>query len=77
MPVNLIQYRGVVGAFNSQFIHIKQHHIFRNAFRQNKVKQTTAKKIFTRYLSFLILLLISRSLSFINFIQIKAKFISS
>ena len=76
MPVNFSQYRGVVGAFNSQFIHVKQHNIFKSAFSQSKVKQTIAKEIFTVFTSFLIFLLISGSWSFINLLRIKARFIS-
>ena len=75
MPVNLSQYWGVVGAFNSWFIHIKQH-IFNNAFSQSKVKQAIAKKTFTVSTSFLKFLLISSSSSFINLLWIKARFIS-
>ena len=52
MPVNLIQYRGVVGAFDSRFIHTKQHNVFKNAFSQSKVKQTIAKEIFTVFTIF-------------------------
>ena len=74
MPVNISQYRRVVGAFNSPFIHIKQDNIFKNAFSQNKVKQTT--EIFTVFTSFLIFLPISSSWSFINLLHIKARFIS-
>ena len=62
MSVNLIQYRGVTGVFNSRFIHIKQRNIFKNAM------------LFT---SFLIFLLISSSLSFIDLFQMKYRFISS
>ena len=35
MPVNLSQYRGTVGHFNSEFIPIKQSNIFYRAFFQN------------------------------------------
>ena len=66
MLINLSQYRGVVGAFNSQFFHIKQRDIFKNAFSQSKVQQTIAKEIFTVFTSLLIFLLISSSWSFIN-----------
>ena len=45
MPNNLSQYRVVVGTFNSQFIHIKQHDIFKNAISQSKMKQTIANEI--------------------------------
>ena len=61
MPINLSQYRGVVGGFNSQFIHIKGHGIFKNAFSKNKMKQIIAKEIFTVFTSLLIFLLISSS----------------
>ena len=71
MPINLSQYRGVVGAFNSRFIHIKQHDIFKNAFSQNKMKQTIAKEIFTVFASLFIFLLISSSWSFINCFKAK------
>ena len=54
MPVNLSQYMVVVGAFNSRFIYTKQQNIFKNAFRNSKVKQTIAKEIFTVFTSFLI-----------------------
>ena len=43
MPVNLSQYREVFGVFNSRFIHIKQHNIFKDAFSQGNVEQTIAK----------------------------------
>ena len=76
IPVNLSQYRGVVGAFNSWFIYIKQHNIFMNAFSRSKVKQTIANETFTIFINFLIILLISSSWSFINLLQIKATFIS-
>ena len=76
IPVNLSQYRGVVGAFNSWFIYIKQHNIFMNVFSQSKVKQTVANETFTIFISFLIILLILSSWSFINLLQIKATFIS-
>ena len=71
MPVNLSQYMVVVGAFNSRFIYTKQQNIFKNAFRNSKVKQTIAKEIFTVFTSFLI----SSSWSFINLLRIKARFI--
>ena len=58
MPANFSQYRGVVGVFNTRFIHIKQHDIFKNAFSQSKVKETIAKEIFTVFTSLLIFLLI-------------------
>ena len=35
MPVNLSQYRGTVGLFNSEFIPIKQSNIFYCAFFRN------------------------------------------
>ena len=76
MPINLSQYRGVVVAFNSQSMHIKQNDIFKNAFSQSKMKQTIAKEIFTVFTSLLIFLLISSSWSFRNFLRSKAKFIS-
>ena len=76
MPINLSQYRGVVGAFNSQFIHIKQHGIFKNAFSQSKMKQTIDKQTFTAFTSLLIFLLISSSWSFINLLRSEGKFIS-
>ena len=76
MPVNFSQYRGVVGAFNSRFIHIKQHNIFKNAFSQSKVKQTIAKDIFTVFTSLLIFLLISSNWSFVSFLRIKDRFMS-
>ena len=76
MPINLSQYRGVVGAFNSHFIHIKQHDIFKNAFSQSKLKQTIANEIFTVFTSLLIFLLILSSWSFINLLRSKSKFIS-
>ena len=66
----------MVGAFNSRFIHIKQHYIFRNTLSHSKAKQTIAKEIFTVLTSFLLFLLISISWSFINLLQIKARFIS-
>ena len=47
MPVNLGQYREVLGVFNSRFIHIKRHNIFKNAISQIKVKQTIAKELFS------------------------------
>ena len=64
MSVNLSQYRRVVGVFNSRFIHIKQHNIFKNAFSQSKVKQTIAKEMFSVFASFSIFLLISISWSY-------------
>ena len=76
MSVNLSQYRRVVGVFNSRFIHIKQHNIFKNAFSQSKVKQTIAKEMFSVFASFSIFLLISISWSFINLFRIKARFIN-
>ena len=76
MLINLSQYRGVVGAFKSQFIHIKQYAIFKDVFSQSKVKQTISKEIFTIYTSLLIFLLISSCWSFINLLRSKAKFIS-
>ena len=76
MPINLSQYSGVVGAFNSQFIHIKQHDIFKNAFCQSKMKQTITKEIFTVFTSLLIFLLISSSRTFIKLLRSKVKFIS-
>ena len=76
MPVNLSQYRGVAGVFNSRFIHIKHHNIFTNAFSRSKVKQTIAKEMFTVFPSFSIFLLIPISWSFINLFQIKARFIN-
>ena len=76
MPINLSQYRGVVGAFNSQFIHIKQHGTFKNAFSQSKMKQTIANEIFTVFTSLSIFLLISSSWTFINLLPNKPKFIS-
>ena len=53
IPVNLSQYRGVVGAFKSWFIYIKQHKIFMNVFSQSKVKQIVANETFTIFISFL------------------------
>ena len=47
MPANLSQHRGVVGAFDSRFIHFKQHNIFKNAFSLSEVKQL---KKYLRYL---------------------------
>ena len=76
MPVNLSQYRGVVGVFKSRFIQIKHHNIFKNAFSQSKVKQTIAKEMFSVFASFSIFLLISISWSFINLFQIKVRFIN-
>ena len=76
MPVNLSQYGGVFGVFNCQFIYIKQHNIFKNAFSQSKVKQTIAKEMFSVFASFSIFLLISISWSFINLFRIKARFIN-
>ena len=35
MPVNLSQYRGTVGLFNSEFIPVKQSNIFYCAFFRN------------------------------------------
>ena len=52
MPVSLSEYKGVVGAFNIRFIHIKQHNIFKNGFSQRKVKQNIAKEIFTVFTNF-------------------------
>ena len=69
----LSQYRRAVGVFNSRFLHIKQHKIFKNSFSQGKSKQTIAKKNILWYLSFLIFLSISSSLPFIKFLQIEAK----
>ena len=74
--LNLSQYRRVVGAFNSWFIHIKQHNNFKNVFSQSKVKQNIHKEIFKVFTSFLIFVLISSSWSFINLPQIKARLIS-
>ena len=51
MPVNLSQYRGVIGVFNSRYIHIKHHNIFKNAFSQSKIKQTIAKEMFSVFVS--------------------------
>ena len=51
----------MVGAFNSRFIHIKQHYIFRNTLSHSKAKQTIAKEIFTVFSSFLIFLQVSSS----------------
>ena len=76
MPVNLSQYSGVFGVFNSRFIHIKQHNIFKNVFRHSKVKYAKAKEIFTIFTSFLIFLLIPSSWYVINLLRIKARFIS-
>ena len=76
MPVNSSQYRGVVGAFDSRFIHIKQHNIFKNAFSQSKVKQTIAKEKFYIIYKFFNILIISSSWSFVNLFQIKARFIN-
>ena len=59
MPINLSQYRGVVGAFNSQFIHIKRYDIFKNPYSQSKMKQTIANEIFTVFTSLLMFLLIA------------------
>ena len=56
MSINLSQYRGVDGAFNSHFIHISQHDIFKNAFSKSKIKQIIAKEIFTVFTSLLIFL---------------------
>ena len=47
-----------------------------NAFSRSKVKQTIANETFTIFISFLIILLISSSWSFINLLQIKATVIS-
>ena len=47
-----------------------------NAFSQSKMKQTVANETFTIFISFLIILLILSSWSFINLLQIKATFIS-
>ena len=66
IPVNISQYRGVVGVFNSRFIHIKQPNIFKNAFCQSKVKQTIAKETLSVFGSFSIFLLISISWSFVD-----------
>ena len=66
MPVNLSQYRGVFGVFNSRFIDIKQHNIFKNAFSWSKVKQTIANEILSVFASFSIFLLTSISWSFVN-----------
>ena len=52
MPVNLSQYTGVVGVFNRQFIHFKQHNIFNNAFSQSKVKPTIAKDMLSVFATF-------------------------
>ena len=76
MPVNLRQYRRVVGVFNSRFIHIKPSNLFKNAFSQSKVKQTIAKETFSLFASFPIFLLISISWSFANLVQIRARFIN-
>ena len=76
MPVNLNQYRGVVGVFNSRFIHIKQPNFLKNAFGQSKVKQTRAKETFSVFASFPIFLLISTSWSFVNLVHIRARFIN-
>ena len=75
-PPNSSQYRGVVGVLNSRFIHIKHQKIFKNVFDQNKIK-LQLKKFFAVYTRFLVLLLISSSLSFLNLFWIKARFISS
>ena len=74
--LNFSQYRGVVGAFSSRFIDIKQHNIFKNAFSQSKVKQIMAEEIFLVFASFSVFLLISISCSFINLLRIKARFIN-
>ena len=76
MPVILSQYTGVVGVFNSRFIHIKQPNIFKNGFSLRKVKQTIAKETFSVFASFSMFLLISISWSFINLVQIRARFIN-
>ena len=76
MPINLSQYRGVVGAFNSQSIHIKQHDILKNALSQSKMKQTIANEIFIVFTSLVIFLLRSSSWSFVNLLRSKSKFIS-
>ena len=76
MPVILSQYRGVVGVFNSRFIHIKQPNIFKNGFSLRKVKQTIAEETFLVFASFSMFLLISISWSFINLVQIRARFIN-
>ena len=76
IPINLSQYRGVVGAFNSQSIHINQHGIFKNVFSQSKMKQTIANEIFTVFTILSIFLLISSSWSFINLLRSKSKFVS-
>ena len=76
MPANSCQYRGVFGVFNSRFIHIKQPNIFKNAFSQSNVKQAIAKETFSVFASFFIFLLISISWSFVNLVQIRARFIN-
>ena len=76
MPVNVCQHRGFVGVFNSRFIHIKQPNIFKNAFSQSNVKQTIAKETFLVFASFSIFLLISITWSFVNLVQIRARFIN-
>ena len=76
MPVNLSQYRGVVGVFNSRFIYIKQSDISKNAFSQSKVKQTLAKETFSVFASYSKFLLISISWSFVNLVQFRARFIN-
>ena len=58
----------------SWFIRFKQHNIFKNAFSLSKSKHTIAEEIFMVFSSFLMFLLISDSLSFINFLRIKARF---
>ena len=73
IPVNISQYRGVVGVFNSRFIHIKQPNIFKNAFCQSKVKQTIAKETLSVFGSFSIFLLISISWSFVD-LQVVRRF---
>ena len=76
MPVNLSQYRRVVGACNSWFIHIKRHNTFMNAFSQINVKQTIDNEIFDVFTSFLLFLLISSSWSFVKGLRISTTFIS-
>ena len=76
MPVNLSQNRGLVGAFNSRLIYMKQHNILKNAFCHSTLKQTIAKEIFTVLASFWVFLLVSGSWSFINLLRIKARLIS-
>ena len=52
MPVNLRQYKGVVVAFKSRVIYLKQDNIFQEFSQSGDIKKDIIKEAFTIFTSF-------------------------